>query len=62
METNNREKIQAIKTKYNTGLITYDEMLALAQPIIDDINKQGKEVAKKYGKKFNNLKLNYILR
>lgn len=62
METNNREKIQAIKTKFNTGLITYDEMLVLAQPIIDNINKLGKETAKKYGKKFNNFKSNYILR
>lgn len=49
----NRVDIAVIKRRYTTGEITRDEAKALAQPILDRINRatavKTKELNKKYG-------------
>ena len=47
-----RNKIQDIKTKLACGYIEYDEAKKEAEPIIAEMNRLGKEVADKFGKKF----------
>ena len=41
-----------IKIKLQLGIINYDEAKKEAEPIITEMNKKGKEIAKKFGKKF----------
>lgn len=53
-----RTKIEDIKMRLKTNQITYDEAKIEAEPVIDEINKIGAEVAKKFGKK--PIKLNFI--
>lgn len=48
-----RNKIEDIKTRLNYGYIGYDQAKEEAQPFIDEMNKRGEEVAKKFGKKFS---------
>lgn len=47
----NRKEIEQIKLSLGAGVLSYDEAKEQAQPIIDRINKRGREIAKKYGKK-----------
>ena len=48
-----RNKIQDIKTRLNCGYVDYDTAKKEAQPLIDEMNRLGEEVAKRFGKKFN---------
>lgn len=54
----NMEKIAEIKRLYNTGEITRDEAYERAQPILDEIDKRGREIAKKHGRKY--VKLSFV--
>ncbi|HSW37418.1 MAG TPA: hypothetical protein VLG37_03565 [Candidatus Saccharimonadales bacterium] len=47
----NREAIAQIKSLYIRGRITRKVAEALAEPIINRINKQQQEIAKKHGKR-----------
>jgi UDP-N-acetylglucosamine 2-epimerase len=47
----NRENIARIKNQYLSGKISRKVAEALAEPIINRINKKQQEIAKKYGKK-----------
>lgn len=47
-----RAKIEQIKANLIMGIITYDEAKKQAQPIIDEMNVKGLEIAKKYNRKF----------
>lgn len=47
----NREAIAHIKSLYLRGKITREVAEALAEPVINRINKRQQEIAKKYGKK-----------
>ena len=47
----NRETIARIKSLFLRGKISREVAEALAQPVINRINKQQQEIAKKYGKR-----------
>lgn len=49
---NYRNCIEKIKLELLTGKITYDEAKIKLQPIIIEMNKKGKEIAKKFNQKF----------
>lgn len=57
-----RNAIEHIRFKMIKGLITYDEAKAEAQPIIDEMNKKGLEVAKKYGRRFTKFTFSTLMR
>lgn len=48
-----RNKIQDIKTRLACGYIDYEQAKKEATPFIDEMNRLGAEVAKKFGKKFS---------
>ena len=47
----NREAVDHIKSLYIRGKITREVAEALAEPVINRINKRQQEIARKYGKK-----------
>ena len=47
----NREAIAHIKSLYLRGKISREVAEALAEPVINRINKRQQEIAKKYGKR-----------
>ena len=47
----NREAIAHIKSLYLRGKITREVAEALAEPVINRINKRQQEICRKYGKK-----------
>lgn len=47
-----RNQIETIRLNLMRGFTTYDEAKERAQPIIDEMNKKGAEIAKKYNQKF----------
>lgn len=57
-----RNKIQDIKTKLNCGYIDYDQARKEAEPVIEEMNKLGMEVAKKFGKKFSKFTFATLMR
>lgn len=48
---NNRENIEAIRTKLVTGAISYETAKMLAKPIIADINSDIVAISKKHNKR-----------
>ena len=56
------DRIHEIKTMYMSGLIDYDEAKKRAEPIIEEMNKRGAEIAKKHGRKFPGVKLASLMR
>lgn len=58
----NREDIQEIKMSLALGYISYDEAKEEARPILDRINDRGREIAKKYGKKYYPITFTEIMR
>ena len=57
-----RAKLGQIKGKMLRGELTYDEAKKEAQPIIDEMNKLGREIAAKYGKRHTNFTFGYLMR
>ena len=57
-----RTKIAQLKSLYLNKEIDYDELRKLASPIVDEINKKGIEIAKRFGQRYKKLSLSYILR
>lgn len=57
-----QNKINQIRGKMLRGELTYDEAKKEAQPIIDDMNKIGREIAAKYGKRHSNFTFAYLMR
>lgn len=49
MNTEYRDKLDAIKTRMLAGDITYDEAKRLAAPVLKAMNDKAKEVSKRYG-------------
>lgn len=47
-----RDRIDEIRGALVHGELSYDEAQVKARPIIDEMNRRGQEVAKKYGKSF----------
>lgn len=58
----NLEDIREIKISLALGYITYDEAKKEAKPIIERINKRGREIAKKYNKNYYDLTFSEIMR
>ena len=57
-----RNALQDIRFRMLHGLISYDEAKAEAQPIIDEMNKKGFEIAKKYGRRFKGFTFSSLMR
>ena len=57
-----RNQIQNIRSKMLSGVLTYDEAKAEAQPIIDEMNELGRKIAAKYGKKHTNFTFASLMR
>jgi hypothetical protein len=58
METTYKQFFFDLKGRLLTGQVTYDQAIEIAQPILDEMNKKGEMIAKKYGKKYR--KITYI--
>lgn len=58
----NRQDIEELKLALAYGYISYDEAKTEAKPILDRINKKGKEIAKKYGKHYYPITFNELMR
>lgn len=59
---NNQTKLQQIKMSMTLGNITYDEAKIQAQPIIDEMNIRGAEIAKEHGRTFRKFTFTGIMR
>lgn len=57
-----RNKINEIRSQMLSGVLTYDEAKAVAQPIIDEMNELGRKIAAKYGKKHTNFTFATLMR
>lgn len=57
-----KNKIDDIKRKLACGLVDYEQAKKEAQPIIDEMNRLGSEVAKKFGKKFVSFTFSKLMR
>ena len=62
MNTDYRQFFFDLRGKYLAGIISYDEAKELAKPILEEMNIKGKEIAKKYGKKFIKFTLTGFMR
>lgn len=58
----NRNAIQSIRGAMLRGEITLAEARVKAQPIIDEINKRAKEIAKEHGMPFKPIKFTSLMR
>lgn len=58
METNYKQFFFDLKGKLLTKQITYEQSIQMAQPVLDEMNKKGVEIAKKHNRKYR--KLTYI--
>ena len=52
MNTEYRDFFKHLRALLQSGAITYDQGKELASSVIDEMNRKGKEMAKKYGKRF----------
>ena len=58
----NRAAIEKIRGDLNQGKISYEEAKILAEPTIRKINENAKEIARKYGRKFQAITFAEIIR
>lgn len=59
---NYRNLLNNIRLQMIHGVITYDEAKVKAQPIIDEMNKKGLEIAKKHGMRFKKFTFTNLMR
>lgn len=57
-----RLRLDEIKFLFMTGQINYYQAKEKAQPIIDEMNIKGKEIAKKYNQRFKPFTFSYLMR
>lgn len=57
-----KARTEVIRYELMTRKISYDEAKAKAQPIIDEMNKRGFEIAKKYKKRYYGVKFAALMR
>jgi len=58
----NRAEIQAIRTRYLRGHITYSQARKEMTPIIDGMNQRGREIAKQYGFQYKPITFTGLMR
>ncbi len=56
-----RLEASKIKIKIGKGM-SYEDARKELQPFIDEANKQGQVIAKKYNKRYNKLTFTYLIR
>lgn len=61
-KTDYRAKISDIRALMLQGKITVHEARAMAQPFIDEMNKSGEKVAKRFDRKFKPFTFAYLMR
>ena len=57
-----REKLFDIRGRLLVGIISYDEARIEANPIIERMNKKGRDIAKKHKKRFYGLTFSGLMR
>ena len=57
-----RDKIQFYRSQYLHGEIDLDTAKKLVEPLLVVMNEYGKEIAKKYGRKYKPLTFGYVMR
>lgn len=62
MKYDSIEQIKKIKLLYNTGVYTRELAETLTKPYINDINRRGKLIAKKYNKKYHDVTFVQLMR
>ena len=62
INTTYREQLECIKFKFYTGQISYYQAKEEAQPVIDEMNAKGKEIAKKYNQRFKPFTFSSLMR
>lgn len=60
--TEYRLKLEEIKLLLTTGQITYHQAKEKAQPIINEMNIKGKEIAKKHNQRFKPFTFSCLMR
>ena len=58
----NRQQIANIKRALILGWINYEEAELQAKPILENINTRGREIAKKYGRKYREITFTEVMR
>lgn len=58
----NRELVKSTRGAMLRGEITLAEARVRLQPVIDEMNKRGKEIAKEYGMPFKPIKFTNLMR
>jgi hypothetical protein len=62
METTYRQFFFDLRGKLLTGQVTYDQAIEIAQSVLDEMNKKGEVIAKKYGRKYRKISYVSVLR
>lgn len=57
-----RRKIQAIRSEYLRGRITYEEAKKMVEPLLVEMNDKGMSIAHQSGFKFRRLTFGYVFR
>ena len=57
-----REQILKIRSEYLRGRINLAEARSMVEPLLDEMNRKGEAIAKKFGKKFHKLSFAYVFR
>lgn len=57
-----KDIIEGIRRDMMSGVLTYDEAKAKAQPVIDEMNEIGRKIAVKYGKKHQDFTFSKLMR
>jgi hypothetical protein len=55
-------QIKEIRTLLAQGEITYDKAREKAEPIIEEMNRRGKFIADRFGRKFNKFNFSSLMR
>jgi type IV secretory pathway TrbF-like protein len=61
MKLDLREKVFEVRAKMVNGM-SYEDAKSELQPYIDEINKIGKQIARKHKKKYYDLTFGYLVR
>lgn len=57
-----RTQIKKIRGAYQRGEISLEEAEAYVLPMLEEMNKKGEKIAKKFGRKYKKLTFSYVFR